>query len=155
MKKVKTVLCAAMACALFTPVAVSAEEVSYSDPGDKTVELTAEAVSSYTVKLPKSVDVSQTSTTFDVKVAGDIAGDEKITLTMTDGALKETNAGSQPSHADVNYTVTYGENKSQEYLWDDIDTEKVDQATIDHAKLPAGSWTGTLNVNIAFDTVTK
>ena len=140
-----------MALVTLMPNFVCAEDQTATSPSDKTVQLTATKASSYTVTLPKSVDISADSTKFDVSVQGDINGNEKIIITMQDTTITETGSGSV-KHEDIPVTVEFGTGKSQSYTHSEIKDLNTKQATLTHASIPAGTWSGSLNVNIKVET---
>ena len=90
MKLVKLLVLSLVALMLVgTPVFAEGEDPQdyESNPtGDKQVQLYAEVSDTYTVQLPKKVNVTTSGQTFSVKAKGDIAADKKITVTLPETA---------------------------------------------------------------------
>lgn len=146
--KINKYVLASLVCTALVPMSVCAEDTVVTSPTDETIQLTANKTSSYTVTLPKIVDISTNETKFNVKVKGDINSNETITVTMNDTHLSET-ASTESKHEDVPVSVTFGDGKSFAYKAADIKDENIKQATLTHDTLPAGTWSGSLTVNIA------
>ena len=164
MKKVLTVLLTAAMCAI-APAAIFAETPE-PDPTineftpetdttqvDGSVDLEAEIVSTYTVKLPKVIDVNSESTTVDIFAKGDVDGSKKI-------VISEKNAGSN-SLADLSgknqakaLTIGFGTGIEGKNILADYSTAK-EVMTIAHSKLVAGSWKCNLPILIKLEDVSK
>lgn len=113
---------------------------------EKGCEVYATLPSSFTVKIPKTVILTGTangSGAYTVKVSGDIAGDETITVAPADSvAMKQTGKD------DV--TATIAQTKK---TWTVADTGLADgvstTGTITASGLTAGQWKGTFNFDIS------
>ena len=118
---------------------------------EASVELYANIASQYTVKLPLRVDVTNTSTTFNVFAKGSIAADKQLDIAYGSGThtLHDTTTGSSRDFAlTVNVSGgTFAANVLQVDYSDSIKSV----FTITHAVLPAGSYTYNLPVTIALN----
>ena len=94
------------------------------------------AADSYTVKLPKSVDVSKNSTTFDVLVENNENHNVYISMDPTVSLKNEKKpTESVPLQVSFANNVKFGVNERK-------------TATLTHEDLSAGKWNANLNVNI-------
>jgi hypothetical protein len=154
MRKMKNVLAVAMAAA----VAVGALAPIYATVVDtQTITENKEAeclvtytqASSFTVTIPKEVDLGADKTTdYTVNVVGDIASNEKITVVPDASFLMKDQSGAATLKDDVTATV---KQDVQEFVYSDINVDggKTVDGNIDAQGLTAGSWKGTFNFAIA------
>lgn len=148
MKLVKAAL--VMICVSLFPLTAFAEDVEATTNGTQNVELYANVVSSYTVKLPRKVDVKNNETSFEIEIKGDIAGDEKLTVTVPESAsLLETAVN---SHNSIALTVA---NEKNVFTYSDLKSDYVSggdgssTVSITHSTIPAGNWSVNLPIVIA------
>lgn len=155
MKKVLTVLCS-MAVLLAFPANIFAEESNNNDvtsDGTENVVLYAEATSSYTVRLPKKVNVSATESEITIQAKGDIASDEEILITYDDSSCALADqSGAATTQDDVALTFAFDEGIDA-FLFDGIKGDFAANSTVvinvTHDALPAGNWEATLPITIA------
>lgn len=160
MKKILTVLLAAAMC-IVTPAAIFADTATDNEftPADDavqvegSVDLEAEIVSTYTVKLPKVVDVKSETTTVDIFAKGDVDGSKKI-------VISEKNAGSNTlvdqsgrKQAEA-LTISFGTGIEGKNILADYGTAK-EVMTVTHNKLVAGAWKCNLPILIKLDNVSQ
>ncbi len=114
----------------------NSEESTYTNSANVFAEIGSE----YKVTIPKVVVLSGTSkaASYYVKVAGDIAGYEKVTVTPDDN-FKLYASGKDSQEATINQDKT---------TWrvSDFDTDA--NGTISAPTITAGKWTGAFNFNI-------
>lgn len=141
-----------------SPTAISATD-DYNEvtsDGDQTIELYALVTSSYTVKLPKSVDVSTSGTTFTIEVKGDIAADEQISISFDDCSLSETSVKTgDDAHEDIELTVSAD---VETFTFDLIEADTYAETgkatvTVTHDTIPAGDWSADLSVTISLNDI--
>ena len=146
MKKLFTLLFATLMVLLPTGVFADEQEV-VSDSA--TVQLTASKASSYKVKLPQTVDVSNNSTTFNVYAKGDIAFNQKITVSVGEGdhILKDILVDSL-KQVDLTVNVSNGDFLFETLGVDNYSQEKYATFTVTHDTLSAGSYAYSLPIVI-------
>lgn len=163
-KLLKRFCTVALASTLLCTGSVLAEEIPTGNTettDEATVVLYSEGTSTYSVQLPKSVDVTNETSTFTIKAKGDIAGDEKIMVAVpTEATLIETDDQgvdlTTGAHDDIDLTIAYDKSSSG-YAFDDINVNDYDGAnatgtvTITHTgvKIPAGHWRNNLSISIS------
>lgn len=130
---------------------INASEKPNDTEEDKSVELFANIASAYTVTLPKSVDITNEKSTFDVKVQGNIAISEKLNIVVFDTELTENVIDINNAHAPIPVEVTIGNAKEKSYSYLEIADELIDQITLSHEPLSSGNWTGSLLVKISLN----
>lgn len=147
MKKILTVLLA-VAMVATTSTGIFAEELSPNEVEVKTgetladltgsIDLEAIMVSSYTVKLPKKLDVKEKKVTCDIKAKGDVDAAKKI-------VIEESNAGQNKlvdqagDKTAVDLSVSFGNGIEGKDIKADYDTAK-ETMTIEHGDLAAATW---------------
>jgi hypothetical protein len=157
MRKIKNGLTIAMAAVvamgLLAPIhatVVDDQTITKDESAECVVTYTQE--SSFTVTIPKTVDLGEDKTTdYEVNVVGDIASNEKITV-KPDATFKMVDqSNATVKKADVTATVTQA---TQEFVYSDINVDggKTVPGNIDAQDLTAGSWKGTFNFAIALET---
>ena len=128
------------------------EEQEKTDLGSADIALTATKASTYTVKLPKKLDVSSDETTFAIEALGDVDGDYEL-------AFEESNAGSNvltdlSGRIDaLTLTVTVGDPIAGKDIGATYNSEKASSMKIEHAGIKAGTWQGTLPIIIKLQKV--
>ena len=161
--KLKSILAIALAGSLLLTGSVFADEIPQGDTetsDEATVILYSESTSTYSVQLPKSVDVTNEEVSFSIKAKGDIAGDERIMVTVPESAtLVETDENgsdlAEGAHDNIALTLSY-DRADDGYEFDDINVDDYNGAnatgtvTITHTgvKIPAGHWRYSLPINI-------
>ena len=134
--------------ALLIPHGVFADEQEVNE--DATVLLTATKLSTYTVKLPQSVDVSENSVSFDVLAKGDIIATKQLSISSGNSATLSDTYG----RANVSVTVSKsGSAFTYDVLPANYDNTKKVTFTLTHATLGAGSYSGELPITISLDNV--
>lgn len=138
MKKIFTLLFATLMVLL--PVGVFADEQEVS-VNSATVQLTATKGSTYKVKLPQTVDVSENSTTFNVYAKGDIATNQKISVSVGEGdhALKDVLEDSL-KQMDISIDVSNGDFLFAKLGVTNYSLEDFATFTVTHETLSAGSY---------------
>lgn len=147
MKKILTVL---MVTALMIGLPMSnvfADQELNEGDSEGTVELVALKASSYTVKLPVQVDVSELSTTFKALIKGDVDGSKKIVLaedkTGGDNYLKDEAELKPDILLNINIDKAMnGEDIFAEYTLDGI------TFTVTHDAIAAGNYRCDLPITI-------
>ena len=163
-KLMKQIMTVALASLLLCTSSVFADEIPTGNTetsDEATVVLYSEGTSSYSVQLPKSVDVTNETSTFTIKAKGNIAGDEKIMVTVpTEATLIETDDQgvdlTTGAHDDIELTIAYDKSSSG-YAFSDINvddyngTNATGTVTITHTgvKIPAGHWRNNLSISIS------
>ena len=109
------------------------------------VRVTVSKASEFEITIPKEVvlDGSTGTADYKVKAKGDIAGDQKITVTP-DASFALSEVGGK---ADVTATVTQPDT---EYVYTDLQGEGTEYDGNISATLTAGEWSGKFNFNIEF-----
>ena len=155
MKKYLTVLFVAMMMVIL-PANIFAEEGMNEVTDDSaTVELEAIKASSYKVKLPKKVDVSETSKTFNVFTAGDIAASEELVISYDSTStiyLQDVVSGSDKANVALGINAADGTFHSDDLNVDYGDAKAV--FTITHGALQAGKYAAVLPVTITLQNKT-
>ena len=157
MKKLLTILLS-MAMIVAAPTCIFADENPVLEEQEiatdsAEIALTATKASSYTVKLPKTLDVSKDETTFAILAQGDVDGAYEL-------AFEETNAGSNKiSDASgrasaLTLTVTVGSAIHGEDIGATYNSQKGSSVTIKHSAIVAGSWAGILPILIKLQKIT-
>ena len=148
MKKILTILMLA-ALVLASPANIFAEDQELNqDSTSGTVKLTAEKASTYTVKLPTSVDVSANSATFTAYIKGDVDGAKK--LVIAEDTNKGTNVLKNNAVTGRNVDLTISVDKS--INGSDITSEYTSDGiviTVSHAAIAAGTYTCDLPLTIS------
>ena len=151
MKKILTILMLA-ALVLASPANIFADEATEQELSQEstggTVKLTASKASTYTVKLPKSVDVSANSATFTAYIKGDVDGAKKIVIAedKSNGTNVLENNAVTGRNVDLTISVDKsinGSDISSEYTSDGI------TITVSHAAIAAGTYTCDLPLTIS------
>jgi hypothetical protein len=148
MKKILTILMLA-ALVLASPANIFAEDQELTqNTTSGTVQLTASKASTYTVKLPTSVDVSANSATFTAYIKGDVDGAKK--LVIAEDKSKGTNVlkNNAVTGRDVDLTISVdksidGSDITSEYASTGI------TITVSHADIAAGTYTCDLPLTIS------
>lgn len=158
MKKILTILLS-LAIFVATPATIFADETmeTLANAAEGEILLTASKASEYFIKLPKTVDVSNDSTTFNIYARGDIDGAKEIVIEemKIDGQDNKLVDGANLKDAKV-LTVTCAGAISA----DDLEPETYENAvgttmTVVHETIEAGSWSGKLPITIKLSDVVK
>lgn len=147
MKKILTILMLA-ALVLASPANIFADQELNQNSTSGTVQLTASKASTYTVKLPTSVDVSADSATFKAFIKGDVDGAKKVVI--AEDTSKGTNIlkNNAIDGRDVDLTISVdkainGADITSEYTEDGI------TITVSHETIAAGTYTCNLPLTIS------
>lgn len=148
MKKYLTLILTAF-MVLTLPSAIFAEEQEVST-NQTTVELIANKASAYTVKLPKTFDVSNNSSEFKVFAKGDISADESLVIAVGDGqhVLKDVVEASSKQY-ELTVTVDDGTITFENLPLTNYSQDVFATFTITHDSLLAGSYSYVLPVVIS------
>ena len=155
MKKILTALLAT-ALLVATPSAIFADEnpnQELNTPSSGSIELFATVASSYTLKLPKKVDVSAASTEIKIYAKGDVDGGKKIMVrekVETGGHSLADKASKQQA---VALTVTAGTGINGKDVGADYNDEKYTTLTVAHGTLGAADWSCNLPIVISLDNI--
>ena len=149
MKKILSVLFVSLLC-LCMPSAIFADEDEEISGDNATVTLIASKASAYTLRLPRTVDVSLNSKSFDVYAKGDIWADKKLDVTVSAGdhKLSDVVSGGKADVA-IDVNVANGSFASNELSADY--TNRKATFTVTHADLAAGNYSCELPLTIALN----
>lgn len=135
-----------MAVTTISPAFAATDEIqTTTEAGTKQTTVTYTEDSTFTVTIPKTIvlDTSKEAT-YDVKVQGDIKGNEVITVTPDSTvAMKDAKGKS-----DVTATITQTATEFNAEAVNRVDGTST-TGNVSAPDLTAGSWTGTLNFAIA------
>lgn len=118
-----------------------------------TIDLEAIMVSSYTIKLPKKLNVNEKTVTCDIQAKGDVDGSKKI-------VIEEVNKGQNKLLDDANtkqavsLSVSFGDGIEGGTIKADYDTAK-EVMTITHGDLEAATWKCQLPIVIKLADIAK
>lgn len=160
MKKILTVLLS-VAMIMMAPAAIFADEIQMEETSKNAtsgeIQLTATKASEYFIKLPKSLDVSDDETTFNIYARGDIDGAKEIVIeeNKLNGQDNKIEDAAGLKDAKV-LTVTC----AGAIAANDLDKVSYDGAqgtsmTIKHSAIEAGTWAGKLHITIKLADVVK
>lgn len=135
MKKLITVFC------LLNLFILNINADEFTQDGSYTISLTCVNTPSYSVKIPRSINVSKPITTISFAVKGDIYADQKLNVIFDETATLSNNTKTE--------TVFINQNKKS-WTSGQLTNEYYESAlTLSHDELSAGIWNGSLNVVIA------
>lgn len=137
-----------MAVTTISPAFATDETQTTTEAGTRQTTVTYTQDSTFTVTIPKTITLDTSKeAAYDVKVQGDIKGNEKITITPDSTVAMKDAKGKSDVTATITQTTT------------EFNAEAVNQAdgasttgTVSAPDLTAGSWTGALNFVIASTT---
>lgn len=143
MKKILTVLLAA-AMIMAVPTSIFADETNNELNSNAqltdingSINLVASKISSYTVKFPKSLDVTDASKTCDFYVKGDVDGSKKVVIDKGTGTHQLTDkAGTK---AAVALSISFGSGVEGKDILSEYGTAK-ETMTITHGALAAATY---------------
>ena len=153
MKVLKITALMALLTLVFLPLSVLGEDQEVTGDGSADVKLYAKLESTYTVKLPKSVDITTSGTTFDYLVKGEIASNETLVVSIPGSCtIHETDsAGVDLEAGRPDITVTLVNSDTDGFGYSELPTEYGDAkgtVTVTHSGIPAGYWQGDLGITI-------
>ena len=155
MRKFLKALLALTTVLTLVPTAVFADENIVEKPSDSnntqgSIELYATKASSYSVKLPKSVDVSNDEVTFKVFAFGDIDAATELKVDKGTGthALKDEANGK----TDIDLTISVDKTFKYDDLGSDFAQDKFITFTITHNPILAGTYKYDLPIVISLVT---
>ena len=149
MKKILTVLFVTMMMVVLPANIFADEDMNEVTGNSATVELEALKASTYKVKLPRKVDVSDASKSFNVLTAGDIAASEELVIAYDNTStiyLSDIVSGSEKADVALGISVSGGTFHSDDLAVNYGDAKAV--FTITHGALQAGKYTAVLPVTI-------
>ena len=134
-----------MAVTTISPAFAADDVQTTTEAGTKQTTVTYTQDSSFTVTIPKNIALNTSKeATYDVKVQGDIKGNEAITVTPDSTVAMKDAKGKSDVTATITQTKT------------EFNSTEVNQAdgasttgTVSAPDLTAGSWAGALNLAIA------
>ncbi|MBQ3295896.1 MAG: hypothetical protein IJH00_05415 [Erysipelotrichaceae bacterium] len=133
----KKVLLSLLLFHMFTMVCTAQD---YTDEGNYTVSMIYTKAPSYTVKLPKTVNVINENTIMDFYVKGDIYADQTLSIVFADTYI---------SCNDRSIPVTVSQSKNS-WTCSELNEDYMrSSVSISHTKLSAGTWFGYMNVAIS------
>lgn len=160
MKKILKVLLS-LAVLITTPCTIFADSVVMEeldkDATSGSIDLVAEHASEYYIKLPKELNISEASTTFNIYAKGDVDGSKMIVfeenkINGEDNYLSD-DAGLKTAKK---LTVTAGNGiKAADLKVAEYDETKGTTMTIVHDALEAGTWSGVLPITIRLADITQ
>lgn len=109
--------------------------------GNFSISLSYNKQPTYAVKIPRTIDVSNNTTSFNYYVSGDIYADQSLQVLFD----SNTTLYSQNNTCNIQISQAKSIFKQDELTKDYV---KYD-AVITHQKLTSGSWTGELNMVIS------
>jgi len=149
----KTLITLLIIClAAVIPNGVFADEYDQDDDASQSVELYAEVSSTYTVKLPQNVDVTNEEVTFDVQALGDITSAKKLNVAFDASASLVDQSGKSSKREAIALTI---ENGTNNFTFNELGAEYSDDVkatvTVKHTgvTIPAGTWSVDLPVTIS------
>lgn len=121
------------------------------------IQLFAEHASEYFIKLPKKLDVSATSTTFNIYAKGDIDGSKMIVIEegKNDGKDNYLNDDANIKTAKKLTVTSAGGIKGKDISSSAYDEQKGTTMTITHDAIEAGKWSGVLPIVIKLADITQ
>lgn len=147
-KKIFITLCTIFMAIL--PQTISADEIEQADLKNQDVRLFANIASTYTVKLPSEVDVTNLNTSFKIAFKGNISSNEQISVSMPEHVNLVDDKKFTTGHDLIDIAVSVDKN---DFIYSDLE-EKLyiedAEATVSlaHATIPAGNWSVTLPITI-------
>lgn len=130
---------------LTTPIAVMAADTqNVTSASTVSANVTYSQDSTFTVTIPKSITIDGTSkqASYEVKIAGDIAGNDRVTVTTS------ADVSMTDSHGKAAVTAT--NDLTSVFLAYEAGTTSVTRTgNITASGLSAGVWTGTMTFTIA------
>lgn len=109
--------------------------------GNYDISLSCDIKPSYSIKLPTSIDVTNNTTYFDYYVKADIQNNQILKI-IFDSYAKVKNINDEIVNINVN------QNKDSWLCSELTNTYQKYTITLDHDTLPAGTWSGDLNIMI-------
>ena len=109
--------------------------------GSTSISLTYDIEPTYSVKIPKTIDISSNTTHFQYYISGDIYADQTLQVLFD----KQTTI----YNANSSYKVSISQSKTIFYANELTTAYKSYDASISHESLTPGKWFGTLNVVIS------
>lgn len=157
MKKILTILCAFLMM-LVLPTNIFADEDIYEVSTEKTqnIELVANKTATYSVKIPKSVDVSDDEKTFEVLACGNISSDQKLCITFDDdncALVDQANVTNKQEDVEVSVEIDDGEFVFTELKATYAETNKKVTFTVTHETISAGSYKAVLPITISLNSL--
>jgi len=104
-----------------------------------TIPLTYQVSPTYTVTIPKAVDVSRMQTSFSFSVSGDIYYDNYLEVVFIDKATITNGKNT--------YSINVSQNKS-DFDYDDLVNNASGVVTLSHDELTSGTYSGELKISI-------
>lgn len=131
----------------YDQVAGDTNEPEVPDEPSETI-VSGEIPSQYKISIPKSITLSGDTkkANYRVKVQGDMADTDKITITPDSSVILSTQTSYTNKKANQTGTITQDKT---EWVWDNVDTDAI--GSIVAEGLTAGRWNGNFNFNISYE----
>jgi len=136
---------------LLTPTVVKADE-EISAEGTELISLTASVPSSYTIKFPKSVNITSAEESFYIDVKGEMSTMEKLVITIPETATLTETVHDSSTARTVDVTI---ESSKSEFVSEDLSTDTYNEddaratVALTHDEIVAGEWTGSISMVVA------
>ena len=155
MKKILTIALSLLLMVI-VPTGLFAEEVTVNSTTHNeltetgNVSLYANITSSYSVLVPKTVDVSNNEKTFSVFAKGDLDPTKQLQVNYQSGSYVLSNNAQIDAHENVPLTISVSNNIfTVNDLSSVYNSDKYATFTISHGTLKAGAYTATLPIVIS------
>ena len=108
--------------------------------GNTSISVLYDVEPTYSVKIPKTIDITNPTTSFNYYVLGDIYADQVLNVVFDSNTTVSNNSNS--------YNVDIAQEKAIWEYSELTNTYKQYEATISHQTFSAGNYVGQLNVSI-------
>ena len=108
--------------------------------GNTSISVSYDVEPTYSVKIPKTIDITNPTTSFNYYVLGDIYADQVLNVVFDSSTTVSNNSNS--------YNVDIAQEKTIWEYSELTNTYKQYEATISHQTFSAGNYVGQLNVSI-------
>lgn len=108
--------------------------------GNTSISVSYDVEPTYSVKIPKTIDITNPTTSFNYYVLGDIYADQVLNVVFDSSTTVSNNSNS--------YNVDIAQEKAIWEYSELTNTYKQYEATISHQTFSAGNYVGQLNVSI-------
>ena len=155
MKKILTITLTLLLM-LIVPTGLFADEVTVNTNTQNeltetgNVSLYASITSTYSLLVPKTVEVSNNEKTFNVYAKGDLDPTKQLEVNYQSGTYALSNTAQSDAHENVSLNISVANNTfTVTDLTGTYNSDKYTTFTISHASLKAGSYNATLPITIS------